>query len=81
MGGEETMEMACATDNEPGERQPKKKNWLTPRGRRGECSQEQENDVCQNIDNQDNSDNVRNIHKRQETLDANMIKILLCLNF
>ena len=32
MGGEETMEVACATDKEPGEKQPKRENRLAPGG-------------------------------------------------
>ena len=34
MGGEETMEVACATDKEPGEKQPRKESWLAAMGPR-----------------------------------------------
>ena len=34
MGGEETMEVACATDKEPGEKQPRKESWLATMGPR-----------------------------------------------
>ena len=34
MGGEETMEVACATDKEPGEKQPRKESWWATMGPR-----------------------------------------------
>ena len=44
MGGEGTMEVACATDKEPGERQPRKESWLATMGPRdapfGQSSEE-----------------------------------------
>ena len=51
MGGEEAMEVACATDKEPGERQPRKESWLATMGPRnapfGQNSEEGAGDnVC-----------------------------------
>ena len=67
-------------------RDKQRRNRLTPKGRDDnsrrnsddndrECSQQElKSDVCQNTDRQDNKDKGKSIRKKQEMLDANIIK-------
>ena len=64
MGGEETMEVACATDKEPGEKQPKRENRLAPGGQ----GQDPRNAPFGQNSEEGAGDNVCGESKKQESV-------------